>query len=1003
MSQLRSAFESSATSLSTVFVVLDALDEAGERVQDHIVREISELPFPDVRLFCTSRPFPRFDELFHDSPKIEIRATDEDIRAFVKAQIEERSRLHKLVKKDQKLQEDIVAKIIEKAEGMYVASRRSSRTLSSLCCEYRFLMARLHIDSVATGASKTNIRQALQSLPSGINNTYKQTMKRIRSQPDHDTVLAERALSWVFCSHRQLSIIELQHGLAVVDMAPGGEEVTEDDLPHEDIIISVCQGLLIQERKGYEKAFIRPVHYTAAEYFTKAYVEEFPHGQAEIATTCVAYLSLSRLSNNLSSYLSELEREHEEDEVAYHWGGTPYGPKSDPWKYRPVIQDCFPLFFYAGEHWGSHLCEAHLLGLPISTSNIFWQYRSTSFKWAYWLVPPETSYHTKYGDDIYRIVSKSHGAVLTVLEQFTKKDHDVNAVDDDGRTMLFCAVNAGHEDAINFLLALDDIEINEPGSESNDPLSAAIDRDLKSVVRSLLSKIAVRGKEDSDEHQEAGQDSKRPRGFYSPERLRSLQVKASRMWSSYGTEVLRMLLDKTKDFDPQDGRAFLLLAIEKGSPYNSEFLTFLLERDLDLQARDESGNTVLHMAAKKNERFLVEELLRQGADAGAVNSAGWTPLQTAMDAGSFFVFLQLLKSSTAEMRRNLKFDEESSSWSEKDEKKEIERRVISLLIQEEFTSTKDPEGRTALSWAAEYATYESPVAMGFLLELDWDINSCDHSGRTALSYAAANEHYHAKDLVKKLLEAGADLGIKDNLGKTPILHAAERSSYYVYGVISELLKAGADANAKDVSGTVVLEHIVAFKYFARRDTIQMIEELLDAGMDPNIKNSSGKTALFSMVDKVYKADDDEHRYAQDILWTLLAAGADPNIKDADGKTLRDYALDRADPSLSVILLIRECLKLGGDVNSKDASGKTPLFYVTESQIDPGVQVQMVKALLDAGADPNIQDDTSQTPIFAAGDNDVWEALEKGGAKLDIKDTSGRRPYRSRRWKDERWY
>jgi ankyrin repeat protein len=984
-------------SLPTVFVVLDALDEAGERVQDHIVREISELPIPDVRLFCTSRPFSRFDELFRDSPKIEIRAMDEDIRTFVKAQIEERSRLHKLVRTDEKLQEDIMAKIIEMAEGMYVASQLSSGILSSLCCEYRFLMARLHIDSVATGASKTNIRQALQSLPSGINNTYKQTMKRIRGQPDRDKMLAERALSWVFCSRRQLNIIELQHGLAVMDMEPGGEEVTEDDLPHEDIIISVCQGLLIQERKGHERAFIRPVHYTAAEYFTKAHVEEFPHGQAEIATACVTYLSLSRLSHNLSCYLSELEREHEEDEVAYHYGGSPIGPKSQPWKYRPVIWDCFPLFFYAGEHWGTHLCEAHLLGLPISTSNIFWQYHSNSFKWAYWLVPPETSYHTKLYDDIYLVVSKSYGAVLTVLEKFVEKDHDVNGVDDDGRTMLFYAVNAGHEDAIKFLLALDDIEINEPDLEGNDPLSAAIDRDLKGVVQSLLSMIAVRGNEDSDEHQEAEQDSKRPRGFYSPERIRSLQVRASRMSrSTYGTEVLRMLLDKTEDFDPQDGRAFLLLAIEKGSLYNSEFLTFLLERDLDLQARDESGNTALHMAAKKKEHFLVKELLRRGADAGAVNSAGWTPLQTAMGAGSFIVFLQLLKSSTADMRMDLKFDEGSSAWSEKDEQKEIERRVISLLIQQEFTSAQDPDGRTALSWAAEHA---SLVAMDFLLELDWDINSCDHSGRTALSYAAGNKHHQAEDIVKMLLQAGADPGIKDSLGKTPILHAAERSSYWVHGVISELLKAGADANAKDASGTVVLDHIVAGKYFADRNTSQTIEELLGAGMDPNVKNSSGKTALFSITDKVYKANDSKLQYAEGILWMLLAAGADPNIKDAMGKTPQDYALDRGNPSLSVPFLIHECLQLGGDVNSKDASGKTPLFYVTESQTDSSVQVRMVKALLDAGANPNIQDDTGRTPIFAAGYNedggDVWEALEKGGAKLDIKDTSGRRPYRSR--------
>lgn len=120
VSELHSAFMSFPNSLSTIFVVLDALDEASETVQDHIVRRISDLPFTDIRLFCTSRPFSKFEDTFQKLPQIEIKATDADITTFVKAQIQGRSRLLKLVKSDEELQQEIVEEIIDKAQGMYV-------------------------------------------------------------------------------------------------------------------------------------------------------------------------------------------------------------------------------------------------------------------------------------------------------------------------------------------------------------------------------------------------------------------------------------------------------------------------------------------------------------------------------------------------------------------------------------------------------------------------------------------------------------------------------------------------------------------------------------------------------------------------------------------------------------------------------------------------------------------------------------------------------------------
>jgi ankyrin repeat protein len=110
-----------------------------------------------------------------------------------------------------------------------------------------------------------------------------------------------------------------------------------------------------------------------------------------------------------------------------------------------------------------------------------------------------------------------------------------------------------------------------------------------------------------------------------------------------------MLVEKTQDFDPPECRAILLPAINERK-WNSEICTFLLERNLDLHARGEEDNTALHVAARTDEHAFVEELLNRGVDASTVNSSGCPPLQTALDANCFLVFLQLLKLRTAEVR-----------------------------------------------------------------------------------------------------------------------------------------------------------------------------------------------------------------------------------------------------------------------------------------------------------------------------------------------------------------
>jgi hypothetical protein len=53
---------------------------------------------------------------------LEIRASEEDIRKYLKARISKAARLRRHVKADAKLEETIINTIVENSQGMYVQS-----------------------------------------------------------------------------------------------------------------------------------------------------------------------------------------------------------------------------------------------------------------------------------------------------------------------------------------------------------------------------------------------------------------------------------------------------------------------------------------------------------------------------------------------------------------------------------------------------------------------------------------------------------------------------------------------------------------------------------------------------------------------------------------------------------------------------------------------------------------------------------------------------------------
>ncbi|KIN08971.1 hypothetical protein OIDMADRAFT_70903, partial [Oidiodendron maius Zn] len=114
---------------------------------------------------------------------------------------------------------------------------------------------------------------------------YDEAMQRIESQNDDDKQLAKQVLYWISYALRPLTVEELQYALAV---EPGESKLDEDNIPDEELLTSLCAGLVIVDK---ESSIIRLVHYTTQEYFNSIRASRFPRAQISIASTCLTYLS----------------------------------------------------------------------------------------------------------------------------------------------------------------------------------------------------------------------------------------------------------------------------------------------------------------------------------------------------------------------------------------------------------------------------------------------------------------------------------------------------------------------------------------------------------------------------------------------------------------------------------------------------------------------------------------------------------------------------------------
>ncbi|KAJ7336825.1 hypothetical protein DFH08DRAFT_706024 [Mycena albidolilacea] len=123
----------------------------------------------------TSQPHVQPPSSLPNPDFLEIRATDNDVRTYVKARIKNSSRLQRILDNRPDLTEGIRPTIIRNIKGM-------------------FLLAKLHMDTLASKINAKEVQDTLQCLPKTLAESYDNAMEQIE---DCYRDLAHSALSWV--------------------------------------------------------------------------------------------------------------------------------------------------------------------------------------------------------------------------------------------------------------------------------------------------------------------------------------------------------------------------------------------------------------------------------------------------------------------------------------------------------------------------------------------------------------------------------------------------------------------------------------------------------------------------------------------------------------------------------------------------------------------------------------------------------------------------------------
>ncbi|KAJ4864350.1 ankyrin repeats (3 copies) domain-containing protein [Trichoderma breve] len=807
-------------SYSRTYIIIDALDECTDSNlhRSTLMFEIFGLQTRlGANLFFTSRLVPHIEKDFEsrECSTLEIRATDKDIRQYLDSNM---SQLPAFIFQSTGLEERIKSSIIEASKEV-------------------FLLARLHLDSLRDKISVWQVEDALKKLPKGwdaYEQAYKGAMERIKSQKRGFCDLANRVLFWITCSRRPLSTSELQHALAVVN---DSSSLNPRNLPEIGLMVSVCGGLVAVDEHS---DIIRLVHYTVQEYFERTCDTWFPTAQADIAKTCITYLSFDIFKAGANSTYEVFEGESQSD----------------------------GLYDYAACNWGHHVRissdpDVNLLAVGFLESEaaaLTWEQVMRIYKKRY-------SYDDEKPPNIGKLHMAAYFGLVDPMKALLKK-HDPDSEVEDW-TPIHWASLEGHEAVVKLLLENDANPNPDDWDNEYSPLKLAVQNDHTAVVRLLLE----------DE------------GFDLESQDKEGKTPLQRAAANGHDAVVRLLLLKGANLESKDsrGKTPLLEAAENG---HDAVVQLLLQKGANLDIEDKWGRTPLVAAMEHNHEAAAKLLLGNSADLEAEASSLGGLLIIAAEQGYYQIVELLLESG---VNPNRKPGANSTALYSAAEGGHIE--TVRLLLNKGADPGYILEGHlgqeTALDGAAEGGhgavmrlLLDSGATLGDKDDLREALDSAAKYGRIPLLSAARRGH---EETVKFLLECGADPNAHDADGTTPLAQAAEKGHAEI---VRLLLESGAKLERGKGGGR---RHKDALFLASRRPHDAVVKLLLDKGAELESKLKNG---WFTRRPLHYAA----HIGYEAMVHQFLKNGANFDARDTDGRTPLHYAIEKGHEGVGKLLL-----------------------------------------------------------------------------------------------------
>lgn len=697
------------------------------------------------------------------------------------------------------------------------------------------------------------IRESLECLPQGLDDTYNNAIERIAAQDPEDYALALQVFGWITHARKPLTLSQLQHAIAVEH---GMTELNQEDLSDQETLISLCAGLIkFDQRSNY----VRLVHYTTHEFFERNGERLFPSAHKRLAVACITYLLFDTF-----------------DTFCY----------TDPDMQQRLKS--YPFLEYAASHWGYHArkggCEdfQDLVRKLLETEGKL----DTRFQVVRWkrerglaLAP---SRKEEYHCDCNRLLVATWFGLEPFVKKYIEQGLDVNIKNWTGLTLISIAAMRDFESIVRFLLTRKDIQLNTTDRKfGRTPLAwAVMSRGNNTSIVELLLK-----REDVKPLINVGHRA-------SPLTLaaRSGNVNAVKLLLTQNTGSLRLfnrgdflfpllaavenrhmkvalLILQAKSVDPnirtRTGKTLLVLAIENGDEVFIDILLTLDNINLNKQVKGPSAGaserytvSPLALAVAKGHTNIVRRLLACGKPINVNVWYGNGPLIFhALDLGQISTVQALLDHPDFAIDRNMMDNHcrpllncmlarafggpegPQSICSDREQYAQLARKVLTLQLGLHGASTREQDVTLKFKW--KYQQYHFHHLVDIFLSLeginpDWR----DQCGMTLMCQAAADGR--AEIVALLLARSGVDPNLPSSCS-TPLAWACIYGHLEVVQLLIDRPEVIIDSHDAELR--------TPFSWAARNGHEKIVELLLARGCEVDTQDKEGQTPLSRAQEK----------------------------------------------------------------------------------------------------------------------------------------------------------